>query len=188
MSRNRLVLAPVPAEQEHCPVPGLLVSDCWSGPGGSWWAGALLDPSARVVQAPAGRLTLSGPATLAHAHDRFLIRFRGELGVEGIVAGQDVHGVVDQPGTSGWLRNLTAVSRERKQVRLRLSDGRTWWLRATGPSGLTVSSPDGRAVARRGGGAAVELDRDADATASLAALLLLTGIDRDVLLVLGSVG
>jgi hypothetical protein len=103
------------------------------------------------------------------------------------VAGERVEGVVDQPGTRGFLKNLTAVSRQRKRVRLLLPDGRHWWLRATGAMAETVTRGDGSVVAEGRTGGAMELDPDADPVEQAVALLLITGVEREALLVVGTV-
>ena len=187
MRGDRVQLRRLADEEGHCPVPGLLVSDRWAGEGGDWWAGALVDPPTRVVAAPAGRLDMTGPGGFRYTHDAFNPRPWGELlRVAGTVAGERVEGVVDQPGRRGFVKNLTAVSRERKKVRLRLTDGREWWVRATGTSSQTVTTGEGRFVGSVTLGP-LELAADAGALDHLVAALLITGIERGALLMIGRV-
>ena len=185
MTGDRVVLRRLPSEEGHCPVPGLLVNGRWQGPTGDWWAGGLTTPATRVVAAPAGRLDLTGPGRVVDEYSVFFPRVYGEqLRVAGTVEGETVEGTVDQPGARGFVANLTAVTRERKRVRLQLSDGREWWLRGTRISTLAVSAGDGRLVGTRTG-PALQLARDAEALDHLVATLLITGIDRGAVFVIG---
>ena len=185
MSRNRLVLKRAPSEQGHCPVPGLLVSDRWQSDTGDWWAGVLVDGPVRVAVAPGGRLDLTGPGSMSYADDGFHPRPSGEpLRVTCSVDGRPVAGTVDQPGARGFVKNLTAASRDRRKVRLQLSEGHELWARATGVSAVTVTTSDGRAVGSRSGGP-VQLDASAGTLDQLAAVLI-TGIDRGSLLAIGT--
>jgi len=166
-------------------VPGLLTTFCWSGSEALWWAGVLPGGSGRTVVGPQGRLDLTGPGSLLHPSATFNIRVRGPYTVSGEVGGDTIGGTVDQPGTRGF-RGITAVSRERKKVRLVLEDGRAWWLRAKGASGLEVSRPDGTPTGWHSGARTVQLDAGAAPVDHLIALLLLTSIGRDELLVVGT--
>ncbi|MCA0144322.1 hypothetical protein [Blastococcus sp. LR1] len=187
MSRLQEVLVAAPVESDSARLPDLLASNCWRGPGGTWWAGVLSSTRVRVVDAPAGRLTLTGPLpAVQDPQYRYRFHFNGRLTVDGTVDGVPVRGVVDRPGLEGWWKNVTGFSRERKRARVVLEDGRTWWLRATGPSAVTVTTTEGRVVARRGAQRGVHLDTAAGNVDQLVALLLLTSIDREDLLAIGS--
>lgn len=180
-------LTPAPPHSAACPVRGLSVRCAYSAPDGLWWVGSQLEQQARVVSGPHGRLDLTGPGTLTDEHDAFAPRPFGDLHrVAGQVAGEPVSGVVEQPGTRGFLRNLTAVSRERRKVRLHLEDGRHWWLRATGATAGTVTREDGSQVATGRSGGEVRLDGSAGPLEQAVALLLLTGVQREALLMVGS--
>ena len=186
MRRDPIRLERVPSEQGHCPVPGLLVRHRLHGGRGEWWAGTLVEPPSRVVTGPAGRLDMLVPGKLADADDAFRFSpFGAQPRVTGTVEGRPVEGEVEQPGTRGFLKNLTAVSRERRQVRLRLADGQEWWLRARGTSMTEVTAGDGRVVGRWSTGP-FTLAADAGALDHLVALLLITGIERGDLLILGT--
>lgn len=185
MSR-RLVLKQVASEQGLCPVPGLLVNNRWASEVGEWWAGVLVEVPARVAAGPGGRLDLTGPGALRYPDDGFHPRPTGELHrVTGTVEGVAVEGVLDQPGARGFVKNLTAFSRDRRKVRVRFTDGREFWVRATGITATTVTTADGRVVGTRTGGP-VELDPGAGRLDQLLAVLLITGIDRGSLLAIGT--
>ena len=186
MSRDQVQLRRVPSEEGFCPVPELLVRHRLQGGAGEWWAGTLLEPPSRVVSGPAGRLDLLVPGRLADADDAYRFSpFGAQPRVTGTVEGRHVEGDVEQPGTRGFLKNLTAVSRERRRVRLRLTDGREWWLRATGAATTQVTTADGRTVGRWAGGP-FTLAADGSALDHLVALLLITGIERGDLLTIGT--
>ncbi|RBY88173.1 hypothetical protein DQ244_16660 [Blastococcus sp. TBT05-19] len=187
-SRLPVVLEPVPVEVDRSPSPELLPSDSWGGPTGVWWAGAVPDRNVRAVHGPAGRLEVRGAGRLRKADDLFYPAPHGERQpVTGLVEGVQVTGCADQPGARGFLKQLTAVSRERRRMRMVLDDGREWWLRAAGAMGLEVRDGERRVVGRRHA-RRVELAAGTDARAQLAAVLLLTAFDRDGLLVFGRVG
>ena len=186
MSGRRLVLERMPSEQGHCPVPGLLVSDRFRQGARDWWAGTLVDEQLRVAAGPGGRLDLSGPWTLQTSHSAFRPDLRGPLRLTGTVGGTEVRGVIDQPGTRRRLTGMFA-SREGHRVRLRLSDGREWSLRAVGPWASVVFAADGAVVGSRSG-RPLKLAAGAELLDHLIALLLLTGIDRESLLVFGTFG
>lgn len=186
MSGRRLVLERMPAEEGHCPVPGLLVSDRFRSGEREWWAGTLVDEQLRVAVTHGGRLDLSGPWGLRSRHDAFRPDLRGPLRLTGTVGDTEVRGVVDQPGTRGWLHGIIA-SRERHRVQLRLSDGREWSLRAVGPWASVVFAGDDTVVGSRSG-RPVKLAADAERLDHLIALLLLTGVARESLLVIGPFG
>jgi len=183
--RAQLSLKSVAHEREHCPIPGLLTTFCWSDGEALSWAGVLPGGSGRTVVGPHGRLDLTGPGSLLDSSSRFHMGFRSPYVVSGEVGGATIMGTLDQPGTRGF-RGITAVSRERMKVCLVLEDGRTWWLRAKGASGLGVSRPDGTPTGWHSGARTVHLDAGATPVEHLVALLLLTSIRRDELLVIGT--
>lgn len=186
--RGRTTLAPAASSSRPCPVPGLAVRCAYEGQDGTWWVGALLEAQARVVAGPSGRLDLTGPGTLVDEHSAFRPHWSGPLHrVSGEVDGRQVGGAVDQPGTRGYLRNLTAFTRRQHRVRLQLSDGRAWWVAASGALSATVTRSDGSTVARGSTGAKVDVADGSSGLDVAVALLLLTGVDRESLLAVGSV-
>jgi hypothetical protein len=187
VSGSTLTLTPVKTGRPDCPVPGLLMRCVYSAPDGLWWVGSHVADQARVVVGPPGRLDVTGPGSLTDEHDAFLPRPFGALHrTVGTIAGEDVSGVIDQPGTRGFLKNLTAVSRERRKVRLLLDDGRCWWMRASGATAQTVTRADGSALAVGRTGADVDVEASAAPLEVAVALVLLTAVQREALLSVGA--
>ena len=186
MTRTSAVLRSVAHTALTCPLPGMLVQVCYDAGGEHWWAGVLPDGhGARGLAAGAARLAVTGPTRFQDPEDRVDIRPWGELHrVTGELASGPVVGVLDQPGTRGWLRNMTAYTRARRRVRLQVPGRPELWLRARGASRSEVRTGEGRRVAT-GNGREIRLETSAPADEQVLAVLLLTAVSREAILPFG---